>query len=322
MPYRNTLFVLVTLILLGIFLYLFYRSWFEKESILVLSGKRKKIRFPRFEDLKKYFIILSVILIGITAFNDTRFLTVNRCSNDQRNRSTQQWEGKLGKNPAYDMCFCAQGYPVFKDPSRAFTQMLLDNPIGVWKMSLYYFLPLTRTTYKTFMTYYNATGYPTNDPVLINQFDRIKIFLDLFDNNYNKYLVPIDADGNQTTMNGILDLTITEFKELDYVYLSNGEKKESEVGYTYLYVYYYLKNLLKTPYNVSGDSITIRDTQEELPLVSTMDINKIDKNITGEIDSNSVRAGLIIVKVKLDATFTLEYLDKGIANYAFIFSIN
>ena len=322
MLYINTLMLTVFLTFFGILLYYLYQYWFEKKSVSLLSGKLGNRTLPRSGKLKRNFITICIFLIGISFVSDTLFIPYNRCANIETNRSVSQWESRFGSNSAYDMCFCAQGYPVFKNPSRAFTQLLIDNPEGVLKMSMYYWMPLSRYTYRKFMTYYNGAGYPTKDQKLELQLNRIKSFLDLFDNSYSKYLVPIDGNGNQTTMNGILDLEITEVKALGYAYLANGEKSIAEDGYTYMYVYYYLKNLLDTPYTVSSESISILENQQVILEISTIDLNQLNIDISGQINPRSVRTGLVVFKAKTSADYSLEYLDRGVSYGAFTFPIH
>jgi len=322
MYYTNTLILGLLILLVGFILFKFYRFWFEKETSLVLSGTKKKVRVPRFELVKKGFVILSISLISFSAISDTIFLPYNRCSNFKTSKSVQQWEARFGTNPAYDLCYCAQGYPVFKDPSRAFTQLILDNPKGILLMNLHYVIPLTRYSAGLYANYYNGAEYPTKDPETIKQLDRIKTFLDLFENSYNKNLDPLDQYGNPTTLNGVLSFQIIGFKGLDYVYLPKGEKKEAPEGKTYLYVYYAVTSLIKTNYEFKSEAITFLQNQHETGIVSTIDQNQKDKDGSGIIEPQSVVTGLVVAEVDQTGSSSLLFLDGRIAAHPFEFPID
>jgi len=132
----------------------------------------------------------------------------------------------------------------------------------------------------------------------------------------------LDQYGNQTTMNGVLAFQIIGFKELDYVYLSSGEKKDAPQGKTYLYVYYAVTSLIKTDYEFKSESITILQNQLETGIVSTFDQNQKDKDGSGIIEPQSVVTGLVVAEVDQTGSSSLLFLDGRIAAHPFEFPID
>ena len=321
MNYTITLIVSTIVLGFGIILFYIYRLIYEYQSRRMLSGVTKKIRLPKLRVARNRFIIVALVMIIPVFLIDTAFIPRNNCSSIYEDRSVNKWESRLNTDPAYKMCLCAEGYPVFKDPNAAFLRLFIDNPKGLLHLMGHLHGPLTRLNYAMFMNFQNAGNYLTTDPTVLAQVDRIKFILGIYENSYDKYLVPIDERGDQTTMNGILNLEIESYKILSYAFLGNGDKIESEDGYSYLYVYFYIENLTKNPYEVSQDSISIVGESGNREVISTMDTDNINKSITGVIDAGSIKSGLMIVKVDDAVNNILEYLDNRISIKTFEFKI-
>jgi hypothetical protein len=321
MNYTITLIVSLIILIFGIVSFYIYRLIYEKQSRRMLSGVSKKIKLPKLRVVKNLFIIFALVMIVPVFLIDTWFIPRNNCSSVYENRSVNKWESRLNVDSAYKMCFCAEGYPVFRDPNTAFLRIFLDNPKGLLHQISLLHVPLTRLNYELFRNFQNGGNYLTADPTVLAQVERIKLILGIYENSYNRYLVPIDENGDQTTMNGVLNFEIESYKILNYAFLENGNKIESEDGYSYLYVYFSIENLTKNPYAVNQDSISIVGESGDREVISTVDINNIDKSITGVIDAGSVKKGLIIVKVDDAVSNILKYLDKRISIKTFEFKI-
>lgn len=321
MNYTITLIVSTIVIGIGIILFLIYRKVYENQSRSMLSGSIKKIRLPKVSVVRNRFIILALVMIIPVFIIDTAFIPRNHCSSAYDYRSVNKWESRLNADPAYTMCICAEGYPVFKHPNAAFLRLFIDNPKGVLHLMSHLQSPLTRLNYAKFMNFQNAGNYLTTDPTVIAQVDRIKFILGIYDNSYDKYLVPIDERGDQTTMNGILDLGFEYTESLNYAFLDDGTKIESEEGYAYLYVRFYIENLTKEPYTIKENSIKIVGGTKAREIISTKDKNNIDIDLTGEIAAGSMRSGLLVVKVDDIANNTLQFTDDRISIKAFEFKI-
>ncbi len=322
MNFTITLIVSTIVIGIGIILFYIYRKVYENQSRRMLSGSIKKIRLPKVSVVRNRFIILALVLIIPVLIVDTAYIPRNHCSSAYDYRSVNKWESRLNADPAYTMCFCAEGYPVFKDPNAAFLRLFIDNPKGVLHLMSHLQSPLTRLNYARFMNFQNAGNYLTTDPTIIAQVDRIKFILGIYDNSYDKYLVPIDERGDQTTMNGILDLGFEYTETLDYAFLDDGTKIESKEGVSYLYVYFNIENLTKEPFSIKEDSIKIIGGTKEREIISTKDKNNIDKSMTGEIAAGSIKSGLLVVKIDDAFNNTLQFTDDRISIKPFEFSIN
>jgi hypothetical protein len=219
------------------------------------------------------------------------------------------------------MCFCAEGYPVFKDPNAAFLRLFIDNPEGVSYLISNYKQPLTRLNYENFLSFYSGGDFSPTTPVVLKQVNRILLILSTYRTSFNSNLVPIDERADQTTMNGILDLGFESIETLSYAFLEDGSKIESGEGYSYLYLRFNIENLTKSPYTINPDSIKIVSGSEDREIISTIDTDKIDKSITGVIAAGSIRSGLLVIKVDSITDNILQFTDDRISIKPFEFKI-
>lgn len=321
MNYTITLIVSAIVIGFGIISFFVYRLVYVKQSKHMLSGTIKKIGLPKLRVVRNCFLILALVIIVPIFMIDTAFIPKNQCSTIYDYRSVNKWESKLNSDQAYKMCFCAEGYPVFKDPNAAFLRLFIDNPEGVSYLINNYKQPLTRLNYRKFLSFYSGGDFSPTTPAVLKQVNRILLILSTYKTSFNANLVPIDERADQTTISGILSIGFESIEILNYAFLDEEIMIESEEGYSYLYVRFYIENLTKSPYTINSDSIKIVSGSEDREIISTIDTDKIDKNITGVIAAGSIRSGLLVIKVDKVADNILQFMDDRISKEPFEFKI-
>lgn len=321
MNYTITLIVSAIIFGFGIISFYVYRLAYENQSKRMLSGAILKIKLPKIRVVRSLFLIIALVIIIPVFMIDTIFIPMNQCSSIYDFRSVNKWENRLNSDPAYKMCFCAEGYPVFKDPNAAFLRLFIDNPEGVLYLISNYKQPLTRLNYENFLSFYSGGDFSPTTPAVLKQVNRILLILSTYKTSFNKDLVPINERADQTTMNGILDLEFEYTEILNYVFLEDGTKLESGEGYSYLYVRFYIENLTKSPYTINPDSIKVVSGSEDHEIISTIDTDKIDKSIAGVIAAGSIRSGLLVIKVDNITDNILQFTDNRISTKPFEFKI-
>ncbi|MGB4661779.1 MAG: hypothetical protein WBI07_21575 [Mobilitalea sp.] len=130
--------------------------------ILVIGSIVLYLQYPKYDYDKKYVKEYTAVANGINGNVDI---------------------STLSTNPAYQIGVNINGYIVFKNPKKAFSQMKVDFTKGISAIRKdYYLLPLTKWNYKKYKTYgWQLTK--TKDSVVIEQAGKLSAYLDIFENS-------------------------------------------------------------------------------------------------------------------------------------------
>jgi len=93
----------------------------------------------------------------------------------------------IGNNSAYEIGANKEGYAVFKNPNKAFTQMKIDFPKGIAAIQKEYKLgTLSRWNYDRYGVYgWQLTE--TNDTEAVAQAFKVTKFMDIYENSFDDY---------------------------------------------------------------------------------------------------------------------------------------